>query len=119
MPSVPLLNLASSPRCLPLAALGSSLRALWQTFKADLGKTSPKTSRKTCRKSFKKGFKRRITGLFCANCELQVIKFSNDTQAWWYAYDPQTQQHIYAATEEELERWIEAQYQGSSVRRSR
>ncbi|MBD2256068.1 hypothetical protein [Pseudanabaena sp. FACHB-2040] len=50
-----------------------------------------------------------MRGLF-SHSDLQVIKFSNDSEAWWYVYDPQTGEQFYAATEEELRRWIKTRH---------
>lgn len=96
MQSVSQLN---PPRCQPLLASGNAFASLFQRLKNSF--------RPPSQKSFRRSLRRRISGLLCANCKLQIIKFSNDTEAWWYAYDPQTQQHIYATTEDELDRWIE------------
>jgi hypothetical protein len=61
---------------------------------------------------FLKIVKRLLPPALSGRSELQIIQFSNDSEAWWYAFNPKTGQQIYAATEEELHRWISAEHQG-------
>lgn len=66
--------------------------------------------------SFRWGFLKIVTRLLppvlSGRSELQIIQFSNDSEAWWYAFNPKTGKQIYAATEEELHRWISTEHRG-------
>lgn len=44
--------------------------------------------------------------------ELQVRQVVSDNNVWWYAYNPQTGNSVYADSETELMIWIEENYQG-------
>ncbi len=56
-----------------------------------------------------KGFVQAIAGTADT---LQVSEFVNGSDRWWYAFDPQTGNCVYADSEAEMRLWIEQNYQG-------
>lgn len=44
--------------------------------------------------------------------ELRVYQYYEGGDAWWYAFDPQTGECVYADSEAELQRWIDDNYCG-------
>lgn len=44
--------------------------------------------------------------------ELRVYEYQDGGDSWWYAFDPQTGDCVYADSEAELQRWIDDNYPG-------
>jgi len=59
-----------------------------------------------------KNLKQRFDQAVFGGVELQVRQFINGSDRWWYAFDPQTGQSVYADSEAEMRLWIEGNYQG-------
>jgi len=59
-----------------------------------------------------KTLQQRLVRAVFGGAELQVHEFGIGSDHWWYAFDPQTGQTVYADSEAELRLWIEANYQG-------
>ena len=57
-----------------------------------------------------KKFQMAIAHFLSSRSELQVQQFVNGSDAWWYAYDPQAGNWVYADSEAELRIWIEQNY---------
>jgi hypothetical protein len=61
------------------------------------------------------GLKAIIQGLnqsFFSGSTLQVSEFNSGSEHWWYAFDPQTGEQVYADSEVELRLWIKQNYHG-------
>lgn len=59
-----------------------------------------------------KAFKQRVAEVLFGGTELQVYQYEQGSDQWWYAFDPQTGECVYADSEAELRLWIEQNYQG-------
>lgn len=57
-------------------------------------------------------FKQDVVNTFFGGSELQVSQYKQGSDDWWYAFDPQTGNCVYADSEAELRLWIEENYQG-------
>jgi hypothetical protein len=53
-----------------------------------------------------------LNQVFFGGTTLQVREFSCGSDRWWYAFDPQTGEQVYADSEIELRLWIEENYRG-------
>lgn len=54
-----------------------------------------------------------LSSLLFGKTELQVSQFVDSiNDQWWYAFDPQTGNCVYADSEAELRLWIKNNYQG-------
>lgn len=54
-----------------------------------------------------------LSSILFGKAELQISQFVDSTNdQWWYAFDPQTGQCVYADSEAELRLWIKNNYQG-------
>ncbi|WP_404786480.1 hypothetical protein [Altericista sp. CCNU0014] len=49
---------------------------------------------------------------FFGGTTLQVSEFTSGSDRWWYAFDPQTGEQVYADSEIELRLWIKENYRG-------
>lgn len=58
--------------------------------------------------AIKEGLVKAIAG----DTELQVREFNNGSDHWWYAFDPETGDCVYADSEVELRLWIKENYRG-------
>lgn len=59
-----------------------------------------------------KNFVQRLIHAIAHQSELQVQQFANGSDLWWYAFNPQTGECVYADSEAELRLWIKDHYQG-------
>lgn len=59
-----------------------------------------------------KDFVQSIIKAIAHRSELQVQQFINGSDRWWYAFDPQTGNSVYADSEAELRLWIRDNYRG-------
>lgn len=59
-----------------------------------------------------KAFKQYVVDALFGGSELQVFQYVEGSDHWWYAFDPQTGDCVYADSEAELRLWIEGNYQG-------
>lgn len=55
---------------------------------------------------------KRIQMAIARRSELQVSHLVSGRDEWWYAFNPQTGQYVYADSEAELRLWIKENYQG-------
>lgn len=68
----------------PFRSLLDSLKSLWQNFRL----------------------------AFLSDSSLKVFEYLEGNDHWWYAFDPQTGQCVYADSQAELLLWIKENYQG-------
>jgi hypothetical protein len=54
----------------------------------------------------------KILAFVLGDSRLQVSQFFNGSDRWWYAFNPQTGECVYADSEAELRLWIKENYQG-------
>lgn len=53
-----------------------------------------------------------VSQVFLSGSTLQVSEFNSGSDRWWYAFDPQTGEQVYADSEVELRLWIKENYRG-------
>lgn len=58
------------------------------------------------------GLKQGATNLIAGQTKLQVYQYRDGSDSWWYAFDPQSGNCVYADSEAELQGWIDDNYQG-------
>jgi hypothetical protein len=73
--------------------------------------TVPKTSIEALSAGFR-SITASLRHWFAHRSELQVSQFVNGSDQWWYAFDPQSGNFVYADSEAELRLWIKDHYQG-------
>lgn len=71
--------------------------------------TQPQSPRST---HWLQSFKQSVAEAIFGGTDLQVCRFANGSDLWWYAIDPQTGRYVYADSEAELRLWIQQNYQG-------
>ena len=59
-----------------------------------------------------KSLKTHLMPAITRSSQLHVSHFAQGSDEWWYAFNPQTGQCVYADSEAELRLWIKENYQG-------
>lgn len=57
-------------------------------------------------------FKQSLLNAVLGNSSLQVSRYQQGSDGWWYAFDPRTGDSVYADSEAELRLWIKENYRG-------
>lgn len=58
------------------------------------------------------GLRQRLSTFLFGSSTLQVSEFNLGSDHWWYAFDPNTGECVYADSEVELRLWIKDNYRG-------
>ena len=106
--------MASLTRRLEAARVAQNFQLveLLEQEKQQLSKTALSRSLPV-RSNWLQSLNQRVAEILFGGTTLQVNRFANGSDLWWYAIDPQTGRYVYADSEAELRLWIQQNYQGN------
>jgi hypothetical protein len=98
------------------AAQATNDRPLVELLERERQQLAPTATPTGMVRSLDRGFqvlKQGVSKFLFGDTKLRVYQYSEGHDHWWYAFDPQTGDCVYADSEAELQRWIDENYHGN------